>query len=94
VEELVTRRLPRVARPELLKIVLQRFVLKKLVEVASVVVAFETVRLVIVDEALMTVPATCAKATEESCCRGERVSKLVPFEETSTFKKTFVLEKS
>ena len=94
-EELVTSKLPSVARPELLKTVLQRLVLKKSVEVAAVVVAFEAVKLVAVEEALISVPATWAKAVDEICWRGERASySRVVLLYTSTFRKTFVAEKS
>ncbi len=56
-------------------------------------VALALVKLVIVEEALSTVAATLAKAEDVICCRGERVSKLVPLEDTSTLRKTFAAEK-
>lgn len=97
VEDELTRRLANVAEPDD-KIAEKRFVddavvLKKFVEVALVVVAFVPVRLAMVEEALTTAPATCAKATELTCWRGERVSQSVPFDETSTLRNTVVLEK-
>ena len=73
------------------RFVVEAVVLKKFVVVAFVVVALKLVRLVIVEEALSTAPAILAKATEEICWRGASVSKSVPFEETSTFKKMLVL---
>jgi hypothetical protein len=91
VDEAFTKRLVRVLAPAFRKLVkrlvLEAFVAKRFVEVALVVVALALVRLVIVEEALTTAPATLAKAADEICWRGERVSKVVPFDETSTLRK-------
>lgn len=64
VEEPLTRRLPRVAREELLKLVLERVVEKKLVVVAAVPVARVKVKLVRVDEALERKPFWRARVVE------------------------------
>ena len=82
-------------------VVEKKFVVVALVEVElPVIFKFPTT----VDEAFeinpptvespvpFTTAATCANAADVTCWRGERVSKLVPFEETSTLRKTFVLE--
>ena len=63
---------------EAIKFVTERLVENKLVEVAFVVVELVPVRfvfqrVVIVDEALTTAPASWAKADELMRCRGARV---------------------